>query len=134
MAAAPEMSPTLSEALNALDPYRREERLTPEAFLAWRFLKQLEELSPAPGSVHAVPFDSHLAFSEHMEGAYQAGVRCVDESGQVLAMSLPVFVALTARRPSPKHTRFRRWLASLVADCPPGCEDCQSHTKVKDSK
>jgi hypothetical protein len=48
------------------------------------------------------------AQAEHMEGAYQAGVRCADESGHVLVVSLPGVPRLCPP-PAPVRRDRRAW-------------------------
>lgn len=85
MTAAPEMVPTLDDALRALDGFPGRPADVP---LALAFLEQLNEVRDVP----ALVLDQ--AQREHMERAYQAGVRCADESGHVLVVSLPAFLEL----------------------------------------
>lgn len=119
MRAAPDLFPPLDDALRALDgfPGRPADVTTARAFL-----EQLDQVRDVP----AVVLDQ--AQAEHMEGAYLAGVRCADESGHVLVMSLPVFLELCpppapARRVSVRDKlRYRvnrplACLAGILATC-----------------
>lgn len=85
---APEMSPTLDDALRALDGAGVNGVISATQLAAVRgFLEQLDDVRDvAPVLVNG------RALAEHLEGAYQAGVRCADESGHVLVMSLPAFL------------------------------------------
>jgi hypothetical protein len=89
MPAAPDLFPPLDDALRALDdfPGRPADVATARAFL-----EQLDQVRDVP----AVVLDQAQAVL--LEGAYQAGVRCADESGHVLVMSLPVFLELMAAK------------------------------------
>lgn len=101
MYAAPEMSPTLDDALHALDELPgRPLNVGPVV----RFLEQLESLGRAP----AVALDQRAA--ELLEGAYQAGFRTADHGGQVLVVSVPVFLEYVgAAAPAPRRT-LADWL------------------------
>jgi hypothetical protein len=86
---APEMSPTLDDALRALDGASVNGVMNTAQLAAVRgFLEQLDDVR----DVRPVVLDR--AQAEHLEGAYLAGARCADESGHVLVMSLPAFLAL----------------------------------------
>lgn len=107
---APDMSPTLDDALQAWDRLARNQASNPLTDMARvrMFLDQLDEVRNVP----AVVLDPEQ--SRHMEGAYQAGVRCADESGHVLVVSLPAFLELF---PVPRRDgllapfgRFAAWL------------------------
>lgn len=84
MRSAPEMVPSLDDALLALDGFPGR---VPDIGLAVRFLEQLNGVRDVP----AVLPDQHQAAV--LEGAYQAGFRCADESGHVLVVSLPDLLA-----------------------------------------
>lgn len=89
MHAAPEMSPTLDDAIRAFDRSDQAGGLARQDFdILRQFFAQLDDVRDVP----AVVLDP--AQAAHMEGVYQAGVRCADESGHVLVVSLPVFLAL----------------------------------------
>jgi hypothetical protein len=81
--AAPEMAPSLDEALRAMGG-----RVPLGLGVVDQFLARLDNVRECP----AVVLDQ--AQAAFMEGAYLAGVRCADESGHVLVMSLPDFLAL----------------------------------------
>jgi hypothetical protein len=85
MPAAPDLFPPLDDALRALDgfPGRPADVATARAFL-----ERLDDVRDVP------PVVLDKAQAEHMEGVFLAGVRCADESGHVLVMSLPVFLEL----------------------------------------
>lgn len=86
---APEMSPTLDDALRALDGATVNGVMSAAQLAAVRgFLEQLDDMR----DVSAVVLDP--AQAAHMEGAYLEGVRCADESGHVLVVSLPAFLRL----------------------------------------
>jgi hypothetical protein len=106
MRAAPEMVPGLDDALLALDGFPGR---VPDIGLAVRFLEQLNGVRDVPA---VIPDQVQAAA---LEGAYQAGFRCADESGHVLVVSLPDFLAYAGAvsRPS-RWARFRYWLAGLV--------------------
>jgi hypothetical protein len=100
---APEMSPTLDDALRALDGASVTGVISaPQLAAVSGFLEQLDAVRGAPALlVHG------RAVAEHLEGAYQAGARCADESGQVLVMNLPAFLSVCPpRAPAPERTLF----------------------------
>lgn len=101
MRAAPDLFPPLDDALRALDgfPGRPADVATARAFL-----ERLDDVRDVP----ALVLDQ--AQAEHMEGAYQAGVRCADESGHVLVMSLPVFLALCPPPVPARSDQVLDWL------------------------
>lgn len=86
MPAAPEMSPTLDDAIRALDGFPAG---AADVGTAQRFLAQLDDVRDVPPVLV-----NGRAVAEHLEGAYQAGVRCADEAGHVLVMSLPTFLSV----------------------------------------
>lgn len=102
MTAAPDLFPPLDAALRALDdfPGRPADVATARAFL-----ERLDDVRDVP----ALVLDQVQA--EHMEGAYLAGVRCADESGHVLVMSLPVFLELC---PPPDKAEARYQVAERL--------------------
>lgn len=101
MRAAPDLFPPLGDALRALDgfPGRPADVATARAFL--ERLDDVRECAP-------VVLDQ--AQAEHMEGAYLAGVRCADESGHVLVMSLPVFLELCPPPVPARSDQVLDWL------------------------
>lgn len=118
MRSAPEMAPSLDDALLALDGFPGR---VPDIGLAVRFLEQLNSVRDVPA---VIPDQLQAAA---LEGAYQAGFRCADESGHVLVVSLPdllAYVAAFAPRVS-RWARLRAWFAGLVP--PTSCTfDCNS--------
>lgn len=86
---APDMSPTLDDALRALDGASVNGVISATQLAAVRgFLAQLDDVREVPATV------LDPAQAARMEGAYQVGVRCADESGHVLVVSLPAFLEL----------------------------------------
>jgi hypothetical protein len=112
---APEMSPTLDDALRALDGASVNGVINAAQLAAVRgFLEQLDDVRDV-----APVLANGRALAEHLEGAYLAGVRCADESGHVLVMSLPAFLAMcpppapVARRDG-ALARFADWFAARI--------------------
>ena len=94
---APEMSPTLDDALRAMETAGIN---PPDYSTAHRFLCQLDAVR---GGVAEVLDSKQSAL---LEGAYQAGVRCADESGRVLVASPRVLLGLMGRAPAPVWPGF----------------------------
>lgn len=110
MMAAPEMSPTLDDALRALDGAGVNGVISAAQLAAVRgFLEQLDDVRECP----AVVLEPSQA--ELMEGAYQAGVRCADESGHVLVVSLPAFLAFQGHGVPSSRLSWRAKLEQLRA-------------------
>jgi hypothetical protein len=103
MRAAPDLFPPLDDALRALDgfPGRPADVATARAFL-----ERLDEVRDVPAMV------LDQAQAAHLEGAYLAGVRCADESGHVLVMSLPVFLELCPPPAPYRDNVFGGWLVA----------------------
>jgi hypothetical protein len=101
---APEMSPSLDDALRALDGASVNGVISAAQLAAVRgFLEQLDEVRNVP------PMIVGRAVAELLEGAYLAGARCPDESGRMLVMSVPAFVQLSA--PLAVRSPRASWLA-----------------------
>lgn len=118
---APEMSPTLDDALRALDGASVTGVMSASHLAAVRgFLEQLNDVRDVP----AVMLEPAQAAA--LEGAYQAGVRCADESGHVLVVSLPSLLHLLQEKTivsertyvlDPAEWLIRRPFATLAAAC-----------------
>lgn len=113
MRAAPEMVPSLDDALLALDGFPGR---VPDIGLAVRFLEQLNSVRDVPAVI-----PDHLQAAA-LEGAYQAGFRCADESGHVLVVSLPDLLAYVGHgAPSSRlswRAKFRQLRARLFGPVP----------------
>lgn len=106
---APEMSPTLDDALRALDGASVTGVICARQLAAVRgFLEQLDQVRDVPAVV-LEPAQAAL-----MEGAYQAGVRCADESGHVLVVSLPAFLELCPPQAPAWRERLEWWHVGVV--------------------
>jgi hypothetical protein len=103
MRGAPEMRPSLDEALRAMGG-----SVPPGLGVVDQFLAQLDELRECP----AVVLDQDQAAA--LEGAYLAGFRCADESGHVLVVSLPALLAYVGHGAPAAPTPRWPWLAKGV--------------------
>lgn len=132
---SPEFSPTLDDAIRALDRVIHAGRTPhPDLLLACRFLDLLDEVRNVPPVVQL-----NREQSELMEISYANGVRTADESGHVLVVSLPAFLGLM--RPILQPTikgRLSAWFARLFPPnpCNQNCaqgDKCPSRSDMADA-
>lgn len=92
MGAAPEISPTLDDAIGAMDRVLRNPDTPPTVDMS-RVCMFLDRLDDLRAGLLRGRVALGRAQSEALEGAYRAGFRCLDESGHVLVVSLPALLA-----------------------------------------